>query len=137
MNIMSSKNFIVFFLLYYFLFTNSMVYAGKRVNSFIDSLAIKTFDSQNSPWGVASHPTTDREWENRDILMKRAQEVGIRWIREDFAFGSIYDSTGNYNYTRYDSLLNLAEKHSIQILPILEGFDHEVCLLYTSDAADD
>lgn len=126
MNIMSPKNFIVFFLLYSFLFTNNMIYAGKKARSFIDSLAIETLNSQNSPWGVASHPTTDREWENRDILMKRAREAGFRWIREDFAFGSIYDSTGNYNYTRYDSLLNLAEKHSIQILPILEGFDHEV-----------
>lgn len=107
-------------------FAYNVVCINGKTDLSIDSLGIGTYKPHDSPWGVAAHPTKDREWLNREILMKQAQNAGIRWMREDFAFGSIYDSTGNYNYARYDSLLCLAEENGIQLLPILEGYDHEV-----------
>ncbi|NDW08568.1 cellulase family glycosylhydrolase [Dysgonomonas sp. 520] len=80
----------------------------------------------NSPWGVSAHPTTDREWQNIDTLIAKVRDAGINWIREDYKFGYICKDKSEFTFSRYDSLLSIAERNNIQILPILEAYDNEL-----------
>jgi len=83
-------------------------------------------EAVNSPWGVSAHPTTNREWENIDTLVTRVKDAGITWIREDYKFGYICKNDSEFTFSRYDSLLLIAEENNVQILPILQAYDNEL-----------
>lgn len=82
--------------------------------------------SQHSPWGVAAHPTSNKEWDNIELLIKRVKDANIKWIREDFRFSYICQDKDSYRFSRYDSLVDIAGKNGIDILPILQAYDNEI-----------
>ncbi|NDV96110.1 hypothetical protein D0T84_14485 [Dysgonomonas sp. 521] len=87
------------------------------------------YSQKSSPWGVSAHPETEREWPKIDITMKRMNDAGIKWIRSDFKFSYIYKVDAPFSFARFDTLVNIAEKNNINILPVLEAYDNEIAYI--------
>ncbi len=71
-----------------------------------------------SPYGVCAHvtrgepPTRSCQW---------IQAAGIQWLRVDFDWPALERKPGEWDFTRYDKVMDEAERHGIQILPILNS----------------
>ena len=72
----------------------------------------------NSRFGTIAHlknmTNTDRE-----LLLNIAARARIGWIREGFLWHQIQPSEGVWDWERYDTIMDKAAKHGIQVLPVL------------------
>ena len=71
-------------------------------------------------YGVCSHLHGDSLAEKKLPLMHAA---GIRCARADFRWGSIEPKPGQWDFSQSDRLVELAEKNSVTLLPVLSQND--------------
>lgn len=69
----------------------------------------------NHPWNKHKYPNS-REIKKAIDLMEGA---GIGWIRMDFLWDEIEPRQGEFNFAKYDTIVELLGKHNINILGIL------------------
>ena len=48
-------------------------------------------------------------------------EAGVSWLRTDFVWRNIEQKEGEYNFERYDELVEVAKKHNIKILGLISS----------------
>jgi len=74
-----------------------------------------------SPYGICAHL---QRWEHSkaDEEMKIIKAGGCDYIRTDIDWDQLETAPGKWNFTRWDTIANLAGKHGITMLPIL-GYD--------------
>ena len=82
--------------------------------------------AQDSPWGVAAHLLHGETWSNADTAFGLSHRAGIVWMRDGIGFFSVCAKPNQYNFDRYDELLDRLEKEKIEPLIILSGFDWEI-----------
>jgi hypothetical protein len=84
--------------------------------------------NMSSPFGVLeflhwNHPWNNYKYSSRHELEKAAQlmqEAGIGWVRFDFLWEDIESSPGNFDFAKYDLIVEVASEHNINILGILD-----------------
>ncbi len=52
--------------------------------------------------------------------MEMLAEAGFRWVRMDLTWSAIERTKGQYDFSAYDHLLDLCEKHHIRLMAILD-----------------
>ncbi|MFL5818235.1 MAG: hypothetical protein ACJ76L_11630 [Conexibacter sp.] len=57
----------------------------------------------------------------RRAELRRAQALGVRWIREELTWSSIERSPGHYRWGRFDALMTAAARARLNVLPLLLG----------------
>ena len=73
-----------------------------------------------SPFGVCLHLDGYEEYSQMPQNLRMAQEAGIRWIRCDFSWGSVEGTQGNWNFDRWDRVVEEAEKLGLNLfVPLL------------------
>ncbi|MBS1370199.1 MAG: cellulase family glycosylhydrolase [Lentisphaeria bacterium] len=80
----------------------------------------------DSPWGIAAHPHSEMEWKNIDRQLGMMRDAGMTSLRHDMKFSGIAKKKGQYDFSRYDELLEKLDEYGIHFLPILEGYDWEI-----------
>ena len=84
-----------------------------------------TRDSQ-SPFGVLDFLAWDHEWNNRHYEGEKAEkavelmkEAGVGFVRLDFLWNDIEPAYGEFDFQKYDKLVDLLVSHDIKILGLL------------------
>lgn len=78
--------------------------------------------ASGSPYGVCSHFYGKGE-EKRTNTFRVMKDVGIGWVRTDFAWTSIEKQVGEWDFSGGDALVDHADQEGIRLLPILD-YDH-------------
>ena len=81
----------------------------------------------NNPFGVLEFLHWNHVWNNykypcsRDLekTISMMQEAGVGWIRLDFLWGDIEPKEGNFDFAKYDCIVELLRSKGIHILGIL------------------
>lgn len=88
-----------------------------------------------NPFGVLAFFSWNHTWNNfkyNEENLKRAvkllQDMGARFVRMDFLWNDIEPQQGNFDFDKYDFIVNLLSQHQIRILGIL---------VYSADWASD
>ncbi len=70
-------------------------------------------------YGVCAH-ITRHELEIAPREMQLLTGCGVGWIRTDFDWKTVEPKPGEWDYSRFDAVVDLAEKNGIRLLPILD-----------------
>ena len=81
----------------------------------------------NNPFGVLeflhwSHPWNNNKYSKRVDLEKTIslmQSAGVGWVRVDFLWGDIEPKKGEFDFAKYDRIVELLKSKGIHILGIL------------------
>ena len=87
---------------------------------------------EDSPFGVLEFLHWNHSWNKykypsqEDLLkaIKLMKEAGISWVRMDFLWEEIEPKQGEFDFSKYDKIVDLAEKNNLNILGIL---DYSAC----------
>ena len=72
-------------------------------------------------FGVCEHVNDNGEgFFFRNRTYNECNRAGITWLRVDFPWADIEPTQGNWQWAKFDAILDDAEAHGIQILPILD-----------------
>ncbi|MDD5505394.1 MAG: family 1 glycosylhydrolase [Candidatus Omnitrophica bacterium] len=85
----------------------------------------------NNPFGVLEFLQWNHPWNNYKYPgpaeLKKAvrlmQEAGVGWVRMDFLWEDIEPEKGNFEFAKYDQIVDLLNKNGLQVLGI---FDYSV-----------
>jgi hypothetical protein len=88
----------------------------------------KKEDSMNSPFGVLeflhwNHPWNSYKYPDEKSLKKVValmKEAGVGWVRIDFIWQDIEPQPGQFDFKKYDFIVDLLAKNNINILGILD-----------------
>ena len=71
------------------------------------------------PWGMGIYLYRNGNDEGGHRNMERiascARAAGVKWTREEFAWGRIEPSKGNFDFSFYDKLVETAQRHGISV----------------------
>jgi polysaccharide biosynthesis protein PslG len=56
----------------------------------------------------------------RERTVRMAREAGIGWARQEFIWAEIEPEPGNYNWTKYDEIVDLFRRNNIQVIARLD-----------------
>jgi len=95
-----------------------------KMEEILASLANK---ENNNPFGVLeflhwNHPWNNYKYPDRRSLEKVSalmQEAGVGWVRTDFLWEDIEPSKGVFKFTKYDTIVDVVDRHNIKILGVL------------------
>jgi len=116
-------------LLVLFLLVFSTLMAGeilRKENMDKDSVYLNE-RNLNNPFGVLEFLHWNHSWNsykyscNRDLekSISLMQEAGVGWVRVDFLWGDIEPQEGNFDFAKYDCIVELLRSKGIHILGIL------------------
>ena len=110
--------FIIVLLSAIFVFRQS--YAGmpdakERLTTMQSPFGVLEFLHWNHSWNSYKY-SCDKDWMNVITLMKQA---GVAWVRVDFLWGDIEPAKGDFQFGKYDCIVDLLYKNNINILGIL------------------
>lgn len=74
----------------------------------------------DNPYGVCAHVSRGGELPIASQEFIRMQEAGINWVRTDFDWSGVEPKQGEWKFGHLDTLVPLAAKDKINILPILD-----------------
>src|SRR3989338_3838758 len=108
------RNFIIVFIALNFFLGTNRVFPNED-----------TRDSP-SPFGVLDFLAWDHEWNNRHYEGEKAEkavelmkEAGVGFVRLDFLWNDIEPAYGEFDFQKYDKLVDLLVSHDIKILGLL------------------
>ena len=90
----------------------------KRCALLIGLLATAAFAS--NPYGVCAHLPRD-EYPRRDDALKMMSAVGIRIVRADIDWSVKRTAEAPWDFSRFDAVLDSAEREGVTVLPILNS----------------
>ncbi|MBR4170724.1 MAG: cellulase family glycosylhydrolase [Kiritimatiellae bacterium] len=82
------------------------------------AMSIFAAQQESNPYGICSHVTRD-EFQNTSKFFPQLQQAGITWVRSDFDWVYLETKPGEWNFKKYDELIQRMETANIQLLPIL------------------
>ncbi len=94
-------------------------FKGKVRGFALVAAVVSAASAFESPYGVVAHVSRD-EFKDRARTFEAAKKAGLEWIRTDFLWREIEVKRGEWDFTRYDALVDDAVKAGINILPILD-----------------
>jgi hypothetical protein len=104
-------------------------YAGEALmkSNMHDDPLVLSKENLDNPFGVLeflhwNHSWNNHKYENIKDLERSIslmQEAGVGWVRLDFLWGDIEPEQGNFDFAKYDRIVQLLKKKGIQILGIL------------------
>ena len=69
--------------------------------------------------GACAH-VTRAEWSGRERTFAMMREAGLGWVRSDFDWRAVQkEPDGPFDWSRYDEIVDCAERHGIKVLPIV------------------
>jgi hypothetical protein len=71
-----------------------------------------------------------------ELMAVKAKEAGVKWIREDFEWGTIESEKGKFNWAFTDSVVNIARKNGISVYAIV-AYWPSWTRAYTKEGIDD
>ncbi len=82
----------------------------------------------NNPFGVLEFPHWNDDWNNYkypDVkslvhVLSSMKEAGVGWVRADFLWQDIEPQEGKFDFTKYDTIVDLFTLNGIKILGILD-----------------
>lgn len=74
----------------------------------------------DNPYGVCAHVSRGGELPIASLEFARMHEAGINWVRTDFDWSGVEPKKGEWKFGHLDTLMSLAAKDGINILPILD-----------------
>ncbi len=77
-------------------------------------------EAERSPYGVCAHLLRGKEHQQAEEELARMRKAGIRWARADFSWSAAEPRQGEWDYTRFDRTVRMAEEAGVQLLPILD-----------------
>jgi hypothetical protein len=84
--------------------------------------------NMDNPFGVLEFLHWNHSWNNYkyscaeelDNAMALMQQAGVGWVRMDFLWEDIEPERGDFNFAKYDLIVETARRHNINILGILD-----------------
>jgi hypothetical protein len=84
--------------------------------------------NMRSPFGVLEFLHWDHPWNNHRYASKKdlikaielMKEAGVGWVRIDFLWDDIESRPQEFNFTKYDYIVDLCNKNNLNILAILD-----------------
>jgi hypothetical protein len=84
--------------------------------------------NMNNPFGVLEFLHWDHAWNNYkyhspDDLIKAAglmKDAGVGWVRLDFLWGDIEPAQGEFEFSKYDRIVEILTQNNIRILGLLQ-----------------
>ena len=84
--------------------------------------------NMNNPFGVLEFLHWCHDWNNYkyscslevEKSLKLMKESGVGWVRVDFLWQDIEPKPGEFNFDKYDNIVELADRYGINILGILD-----------------
>lgn len=73
-------------------------------------------------FGMATH----LEWlsdAELEIQLTLLQEMGCKYVRNDFSIAKIEQIEGNYDWTRYDKVVNACTAHGIEMIALMDQYN--------------
>jgi len=77
-------------------------------------------EAEPSPYGVCAHLLRGEEHHQAEEELAGMREIGIRWARADFSWHAAEPEQGEWDYSRFDRTVRMAEEAGVQLLPILD-----------------
>ncbi|MFH1199309.1 MAG: endo-1,4-beta-xylanase, partial [Candidatus Omnitrophota bacterium] len=99
-------------LIYFFVF----LFLNIREPAMSNPFGVLEFLHWNHSWNNYKYPSR-KELEQAASLMK---EAGIGWVRVDFLWQDIQFSSGEFDFVKYDEIVDVLTKNKIKILGILD-----------------
>lgn len=103
-------------------FLNAILYSGgiaqdleERDLNMQSPFGVLEFLHWNHPWNSYKYSTTE-DLKQAVELMK---EAGVGWVRMDFLWGDIEPESGQFQFGKYDNIVDLLSKNNIHILGLL------------------
>ncbi|MBR4517373.1 MAG: hypothetical protein IKO65_00060 [Victivallales bacterium] len=76
-------------------------------------------DRLHDPYGICAHISRG-ELSIAEDEIHRLDKIPLKWIRTDFDWAEIQHTLDDWNYSRLDTLLDIAQANDVQLLPILD-----------------
>lgn len=81
----------------------------------------------NNPFGVLEFMNWNHDWNSYKyasvadwkMAIKLMQEAGVGWVRMDFLWQDIEEKEGEFDFDRYDQIVELLNKNNIHVLGVL------------------
>lgn len=71
-------------------------------------------------FGVGSF-VTQRSWTISSLMVRRASQLGMKWVREEFTASRLHAGTsGRYSWADYDRIVNQERRAKLQVLGLLD-----------------
>ena len=83
--------------------------------------AVQSSDPVISPYGIHSHVTRGDEAPFLKDEMRLMQEAGIQWLRTGFVWAAIEGRKGEWDFSKHDAAVTVAESRGVRILGLLHG----------------
>lgn len=99
----------------------------------MQATAQSTPPDNGSPWGISSHPLRKSEWGSLDTLMKRVNEAGMTSLREDFSFTRFLSKGGEWDFSKFDVLVDSLTRSGVGTVGILSAYDNDLRVRGLSD----
>lgn len=90
---------------------------GTAILGFAAGMAVRGM--ADSPYGVCAHVSFDSEYRVLESTCRTAADIGFVALRTDFRADEIAPEANRFAFDRYDRILSVAEKHGLQVLPML------------------
>lgn len=75
--------------------------------------------SEGSRFGIGVSLQPDQPGADRRLEL--LQDAGIRWWRQEFRWGEVERSPGQFDWSRWDAIVSTAERCGASVLPVLMG----------------
>lgn len=76
-------------------------------------------DRLHDPYGICAHISRG-ELSIAEDEIHQLDQIPLKWIRTDFDWAEIQHTLDDWNYSRLDTLLDIAQANDVQLLPILD-----------------
>lgn len=118
---MNKKIFLLFGLFIFLIFFYPSIVAAERTGGMQkikndNPFGVLEFLHWNHSWNNYKYASVE-DWQKVVSLMK---EAGIGWVRMDFLWEDIEPEAGQFNFAKYDAIVEILSGNGIQILGLLD-----------------
>ena len=116
---MSRINKVISFLVVLFaaiIFSSQALFAQNSKKNMDNPFGVLEFLHWDHPWNKHKYGSA----QDLEKVVKSMVEAHVGWVRMDFLWDDIESTEGKFNFSKYDSIVNLLTKNNINILGILD-----------------
>jgi hypothetical protein len=73
----------------------------------------------DSPFGMGIYLGQRWSTAEQEVPARIAQDIGVKWMRDEFNWGGLEPEKGNWNWERFDHSVDTATRHGISIFGLL------------------
>jgi len=91
----------------------------KSIWSGVCALLLLNTVNADTPYGICAHVSRG-EYSVAPQELQLMKDNGIGWVRTDFDWKSVESKPGKWDFTKFDSVVNMTGKYGVTLLPILD-----------------